>query len=105
MNKEGEPIVHIGLRDAITALRVELSDSIRAAAEEQLRFQVGEITLEFQLEVERVAEGSGGIRFWVVEMGAKASKASSLTHTVTVSLNAVTKSGKPVLTGASEQPD
>jgi Trypsin-co-occurring domain 2 len=95
----------IGLREAVSALRAELSDSIVASVDEQLRFEVGEMELQFEVEVERVAEGSGGIRFWVVEVGAKASKASTVTHTVTIPLKPVTKDREPVLTGSAEAPE
>ena len=43
----------IGLQDAIEALRKELSASIVAAADEELRFEVGQITIEMQVAVER----------------------------------------------------
>ena len=45
----------IGLQEAITALRSELIESVVASQGEQLRFEVGEITMEFQIEVERRA--------------------------------------------------
>lgn len=95
----------IGLREAVEALRAELSESIAASAEEKLRFEVGEMELEFQIAVERVKEGSGGIRFWVVELGGKGSKASTVTHTVKIPLKPVTSDRKPVLTGSSTAPE
>jgi len=93
----------IGLKDAIGALRAELSESIMAASGEELRFQVGEISLEFKVEVERTVEGSGGIKFWVVEAGGKGSLASSTTHTVSIPLKPVTGDGQPVLTGGRSE--
>lgn len=39
----------IGLKEAIGALREELSESILTATNETLQFQVGEIVLEFQV--------------------------------------------------------
>ena len=95
----------IGLREAISALRTELSESILAAADESLRFAVGEMTLEFQVEVERARGASGGINVWVVNLGAEGSRTRSVTHTVTVPLKPVTSDGEPVLTGGSKQPD
>jgi Trypsin-co-occurring domain 2 len=94
----------IGLQEAIAALRAELSDAITASAGEQLKFEVGEMQLEFQVEVERVAEGSGGIRFWVVELGGKASRTSTTSHTVAIPLKPVTEDRRPVLTGSGEVP-
>ena len=94
----------VGLKETVAALRTELSDSIAAAAEEKLRFEVGTINLEFQVEVERTAEGSGGIKFWVVELGGKISRKSATTHTVTISLKPVSQDGRPVLTGSAVAP-
>src|SRR2546422_409778 len=95
----------IGLREAVTALRGELGESILAAAGEELPLEVGEITLDFQIELERKATGSGGIRFWVVAVGGEASKTSAITHSVKVPLRPVSESGEPVLTGAGEVPE
>jgi hypothetical protein len=94
----------IGLLEAVTALRTELAASILAAAAEQLRFAVGEITLEFQVEVERTAGVSAGIKFWVVELGGEGSRTSKTTHTVSIPLTPVSSDGQPVLTGASQVP-
>ncbi len=93
----------IGLKDAIVALRKELSDSIQASFGEDLRFKVGEITLEFQVEVERGAEANAGIKFWVVDLGGKGSVSSTVTHKVTVPLSPVYKNGQAVLTGSSDE--
>lgn len=48
----------IELKDAFAVLRRELSEAIKAADAESLRFQVGEITLQFQVEVERSTSGA-----------------------------------------------
>jgi len=65
------PSVHtpnrIDLKTAIAALRAELIDSILASQNEPLRFEVGEITMQFQLEIEQSTEAKGGLKFWVVE--------------------------------------
>jgi hypothetical protein len=94
----------IGLLEAVTALRTELAESILAAANEQIRFAVGEITLEFQVEVERTASASAGIKFWVVEVGGEGSRTSTNTHTVSIPLKPVSSDGRPVLTGAQRVP-
>ena len=93
----------IGLKNAIGALREELSEAILAATNEDLKFQVGEITLEFQVEVELAAEGSGKVNFWVVEIGGSGSRTSSTTHKVSVPLKPTTVDGQPVLTGSPKR--
>lgn len=96
----------IGLKQAIEALRVELSDAIASSANEQLRFQVGPINLEFQVEIEHSAEASGGMKFWVVQLGGKGSRTSTTAHTVSMSLTPVSQdSREPVLTGSAMVPE
>jgi hypothetical protein len=89
----------IGLADAIRALRTELGESIHAGVEEELRFQVGEIELQFHVEVERSVEASGGVNFWVVQLGGKGGQTSTDTHLVKIPLKPVTSSLEPVVTG------
>jgi hypothetical protein len=93
----------IGLKEAIGAVRKELNDSIQASFGEDLRFKVGEITLEFQVEVERIAEANAGIKFWVVDLSCKGSVDSTVTHKVIVPLSPVYKNGQAVLTGSSDE--
>lgn len=95
----------IGLQEALAVLRQELSEAILAAAHEPLRFRIDEITLQFQVEVERTTEGGGGIKFWVVELGGKHAATSTTTHTVTIPLKPVRKDGSPVLTGGDAIPE
>jgi hypothetical protein len=108
-----ESIGRIGLQETIAALRKELVDSIVASQTEGLRFEVGEIKMEFHIEVERTSEikggAKGGIKFWVVELGtvelgAGAGAKDKSIHKVTIPLKPVRYDGKPVLTGSDEIP-
>lgn len=98
-----EPM-RIGLQEAIAALRSELIESVVASYAEQLRFEVGQITMEFQIEVERSAEGKGGIKFWVVELGASGTSKDKYVHKVVIPLKPVRADGMPILTGSVEKP-
>jgi hypothetical protein len=89
----------IGLKEAIEVLRQELSESILAAADEELRFEVGQITVEMQLAVERKAEGKAGIKFWVLEFGGQGSHGTTETHKITIPLKPIGLDGHPVFTG------
>ena len=91
--------MEIGLTEAIGALREELTAAIAAAGAERLKFEVGQITMEFQVVVERAVKGKGGVKFWVVEAGAEASTSTARTHRLTVPLTPVSPQGTPVLTG------
>lgn len=99
-----EGLKRIGLQETIAALRSELIDSIVASQGEALRFEVGEVKVEFQIEVERSATAKGGIKFWVVELGADEAEKAKATHKVTIPLKPVRRDGKPILTGSNEVP-
>jgi len=98
-------IQKIGLRETLEALRVELSESILVAEGKEIRFEVGENELEFQVVVERSKEAKGGIKFWVVEMGGGVASKDAITHKIKIPLKPVWKDGKPVWTGSDDIPD
>lgn len=79
----------IELSKAIAALRQELIESVLAAQGERLRFEVGEITMEFQVEMELSADAKGGVKFWVTELGAGGAVKSKDTHKVVIPLKPV----------------
>lgn len=95
----------IGLQEAIASLRAELIESVVASQRERLRFEVGEITMEFQIEMERSTEAKGGIKFWVVESGIGGTDNDKNMHKVVIPLKPIRSDGKPVLTGSSEVPE
>ena len=95
----------IGLEETIAALRQGLMASIFASQGEQLRFEVGEVMVEFHVEVERSAETKGGIKFWVVELGGSGGAKDKAIHKVTIPLKPIRRDGTPVLTGSTEVPD
>lgn len=95
----------IGLKEAIGALREELSESILTATNETLQFQVGEIVLEFQVQMEWSVKGESKINFWVVDIGGSGSRNSSTTHSVRIPLKPVTSDEQPILTGGNITPE
>lgn len=88
----------IELTDAITAIRSQLTESITSAADSDVRFRVDKISLEFHVAVERSAEASAGIRFWVLSFGGGAAAQVEDGHAVHVTLTPVMSDGEPVLT-------
>ncbi len=62
----------IGLADAVKALRAELNVAIKRAAGEAVRFEMGEVEMEFLVAIEKTEGADAGIRFWVVSIGAHA---------------------------------
>jgi hypothetical protein len=81
------------LADAVTALRAELVRAMEAGKGEAVQFEVGTVTMEFAVEATADAEAKGGVRFWVVELGASGSVRRSATHTVTLEMKPRTKGG------------
>ena len=87
----------IGLRETIEALREELSAAMVSGADAEIQFPVGEVELEVNVGVTRTADAKGGVRFWVLELGAGGSRASESVQRITVKLEPpVDRTGAPV---------
>ena len=94
----------IGLKDAIEALRTELSESILVSEGKEVRFEVGEIEMEFQVAIEQTGTGKAGLKFWVVELGGEVTDKTSTTHKIKIPLKPVWKDGTPIKTGGDKIP-
>jgi hypothetical protein len=81
-------VERIGLAETVAALRAELAAAVTAAANEEIQFPVGPVQLEFHVGVTKSAEGKGGLRFWVLELGGGGSRATETIHKITVNLQA-----------------
>jgi Trypsin-co-occurring domain 2 len=79
----------VPLATAIEALRRELVAAVQEGADQEVRFALGPIELEFQVEVSREAGVEAGVKFWVVSLGGKGSRTTGKTHTVRLSLSPV----------------
>lgn len=76
----------IGLAEAIRRVRAELVDARREGEGEDLRFRLGDVQLQFEVQMTREGAGEAGIKLWVVSVGAKGGVTNAQTHTVTMSL-------------------
>ena len=76
----------VGLADAIKALRGELSAAMVEGKQEELRFRLGPVEMEFTVEVAKEGGGEAGVKFWVVSLGGKGSVGSGATHRVKLEL-------------------
>lgn len=84
-----------GLADAVAALRGELEEAQRQALQSDMRFRIGEVEMEFLVELQREREGKGGLRVWVVEAGVRGSMSHGSTHRVKLTLHPFdSKSGR-----------
>jgi hypothetical protein len=102
----GNDEVNVPLASAIQALRGELVAAVHEGQDEEVKFALGPIDLEFQVEVSREAGADAGVRFWVVAIGGKGSRSSATTHTVKVSLTPVLASeasdDRPLVVGSEQ---
>lgn len=83
----------IELADAVESIRNQLMEAADRATDRPLAFAVGDIQMEFTLELRKEAKAGGKVKAWVVEAGADASRATGRTHKVAFTLsprNAVT---------------
>ena len=81
--------MQIPLASAIRALREEIVEAVRAGSSEELRFALGQVELELQVQASREASADAGIRFSLVSVGGKGSRSSVATQTVRLSLTPV----------------
>ena len=93
----------ISVGEAIEALRQDLTDALQAGHEQKVRFRLGPVELEFEVDVERQGGASGGIKFWVVSAEAKGQLTNKTRHRIKLALQPI-GSGDQDLTVASEQP-
>ncbi|MFF8555065.1 trypco2 family protein [Streptomyces sp. NPDC015501] len=76
----------IELADAVASIRNQLVEAAARATDHPVSFAVGDIQMEFTLELRREAKAGGKVRAWVVEAGADAALASGRTHKVAFTL-------------------
>jgi hypothetical protein len=81
--------VPIPLASAIRVLRAELQEAVRSGAGEELRFALGPVELELQIEAASEGGGEAGIKFWLLSAGAKGSRSSQSSHTLRLTLTLV----------------
>jgi hypothetical protein len=78
----------IGLVETIEALRSELALAVKKAQGQEIQFPIGSVQLEFQVGVTWDAESKGGVKFWVLELGASGKYANESVQKVTLNLEA-----------------
>jgi Trypsin-co-occurring domain 2 len=77
----------IALAEMVEELRSELKKAMDQGEDQELRFQVQEITLELKVELTKEAGAEGKVKFWVfTEASASGSVAASNVQTVTLKL-------------------
>jgi Trypsin-co-occurring domain 2 len=79
----------IPLAAVIRALRHELVEAVTEGEDKEVRFALGPIELELQVEVTSTGGGAAGIKFWVMSVSGKGERTSGRTQTVRISLTPV----------------
>ncbi|MFE9412812.1 trypco2 family protein [Streptomyces sp. NPDC006704] len=81
-----EGFAGIELADAIESVRDQLTDAAARASGRALVFELGDIHMEFTLELRKEIKGGAKVRAWVVDAGADAGRTSARTHKVSFTL-------------------
>jgi hypothetical protein len=83
----------IPLADLVDAIRGELETAALNARDQQLQFEVQDVQLEVEVTTTGAREGGGGLKVYVLTLGAKGSKSNASSQKVTLNLSAVTADG------------
>ena len=83
---EKAPAGAVPLSAAIAALRDELTRAWWDGQQQSLRFKPSPVELTLQVAVTWEGKGTGGVRWWLIELGGEVSRQSAVTQTVKVTL-------------------
>ncbi|MCZ4125355.1 trypco2 family protein [Streptomyces sp. H39-S7] len=92
----------LDLTDAVGLLREQLAAAQREADGSDVRFRVGDVTVEFAMQLTRTGSGGGTLRFGVVGVDGKRERAESTTHRIQLTLHPRSASGGDVEIGDSD---
>ncbi|GGZ12448.1 hypothetical protein GCM10010387_00390 [Streptomyces inusitatus] len=76
----------IELADAIESIRDQLIEAAGRSAGRPVLFEVGDIEMEFTVELRKETRGGARVKAWVVDAGAEAARTSGRTHRVAFTL-------------------
>ncbi len=86
------------LADAVDLVRAQLAEARRRAAAEDndVQFHVGDVTVEFGVELTRQGSGQLGLTLGVVTVSVGGSRSRQASHKVTISLTPHTADGDDI---------
>jgi hypothetical protein len=84
----------VPLAKMIQDLRAELLAAVAEGEGKELRFKLQPIELDLELAVTWTGEANGGVKFWVVEFGAKGGVEKGMTQRVKLVLDPVNSAGQ-----------
>ncbi|GHC57779.1 trypco2 family protein [Streptomyces cinnamoneus] len=86
----------ITVGEAIDHLRSELTAAQARAIDAGVRFELGDITMEFTVELRRENTAKGSVKAWVVSAEAGGTRAEVTTHRLAFTLRAVDQDGQGI---------
>ncbi len=88
MNNDGHDGTEhaVELDRAVQAIRDGLIAAAEQAEGQDLTFELGDIQMEFTVELRKELKGGGKVKAWVLEAGADATRTSARTHRVAFTL-------------------
>ncbi|MFJ2947231.1 trypco2 family protein [Streptomyces sp. NPDC087226] len=86
----------LDLADAIGLLREQLLEARRRAGTSDVRFEIDDVTVEFELELARGRGAGGELRFGVMGLNGKSDTSGRRTHRVSLTLLPRARGGGPV---------
>lgn len=89
----------VPLSGAIDALRREVVEAIEHAAGQEIRFELGPVEMEFNVQVSRETGRDREIKFWLVAIGDRTDRSSMTSHTIRLALTPVTSGSDGARTG------
>ncbi|MFE0087662.1 trypco2 family protein [Streptomyces sp. NPDC058991] len=95
----------LGLASALEALREELESALQSSQGHAVRFRATDVTLTVETVARLDKEGSGKIRWYLVDAGAGAKSTNERTQTLTLNLTPVIydSQGRPIPLDVSGQ--
>lgn len=90
---------NIALAEAIQNLRAELSVAMQAGEAQAVRFQLGVIELELDVELSREVEAKGGVKWWIIDAGGGTRSNSGSSHKLKLKLEPITATGDRLQVG------
>lgn len=96
-------MMEIALVDAVAAVRDELVQAVARKGEPDVTFAVGEVQLEFTVELRQDVEAKTGFKAWVLSAEAGGSSGRSRGHRVSVTLHPRPRGGRGEVLIAGDQ--
>lgn len=84
------------LSETIEYLRAELERSIKPGTGKDVRFTVGSVSIDLEVEITKLAEGEAGVKFYVLSAGGKAKESDRSTQRLHIELIPTNADGDPL---------